>query len=1378
MSATGPNHLVVAPPPIPPPNHLLPHDIVSLPPPSSPPVSTLPGSNPIPSSPPLLADSNPRAARDADRDKASDSEAETIIDDEKNGSHSSKLPSVPHAIKNEDTGHAFIDPDGLDSDIDAPGDIDMEDPPPPPPPPPPPVSLPTKSKTKQPKKEPVDRTLVNGLGSAPTSPYVKPSSNKRDAGGVKKVSSPQSPPKDRARMINKPRKRKHSEEDSDDDGRSASSTPRHHQDPKDRRETRSNTARPSSPKSSNPRDSRDRSHSPRPRTQHRRAASIHSHLSLTNGQGSKRRRIPPPLHSSHRDKKLSDGAHSDSSDLSDSRQSSRPRKSAGTDASALSPAKMPPHKKLRDQIGRTQLARACANGEQDQALLRLKDRPQDIDEADYAGNTPLQIASLAGSVEIVKLLIDHGCDVTCKNKEKDTPLIDAVENTHVEVARLLLFAGANPKQGNAKGEEPLDLLNEDADDYEEMRKLLLDAIKQGTPRRISEDHAGNNATTPKDTNSRSSRGASAHSPRHSPPVSASKSPPPIAFPPRRRNARSEVSRNDLLWMSASVERLRELAGKGDLEGVGRILGMRPQSDTESFIAAARGGHDEVMQLLLAMGDAEPDPAPIKSSTYKTGYNTPMLAAIGRGSEKVIKLLLEQQVFDPTRLDHKGRTYHEVAKERQGFGWEKEYELLKAAYDKHPKSRKSRLASGKNPSSSPDHVRREREKDRDQKRALRHESSLTLGGKIKRNKSPSHRPSEAASGKQSKRSSTDSVASKPEKTSKAAVEQLLPKRLDSSAVSDGEPSALDPPRPKVRRSESDSGKPRRKLVSGKVLKGDQERARRISKSDGEGEEKEETTAKALKSMDRDKNHLKSKSDDSRNRLEVVRNQVASKRTRDSVSPQGSSSHDSDSRRVSDDIKKKRRRIDSDGHDVNSKRTSALSNGSQTKSKDDSTKPTKSGDGAAKVSKAPRKDGPSTSTKPAKSRRSASPDDGHKDISNQTDTLKMPKKREMETPAKPIKEDPEVLKAKQEQARQEQLEKEHQLQIQREQAEELASKIKREEEEERLRQERAAKEEAERQAQLAAERAKKEEAERTARIAREEQEAAAERKRREEEAQRRRVEQEQRRREEAERRRREAEQRERDEQLRRQQEEEQRRIAALPNRLRWQAEKPIHLVRTAEEARSFLPLFTATLAEIDPSLALQSPSLAPERYIANFQAAPVLGEKDLALSQFTAWSKSPFTADHSQRMWAITGANLAGGYAPPGQSNSTRRSETQAKYNDLSPKFWIRVVDFEDMVPRYPHLAQVKLRYIKTCLTHDFSAKAGSDDPATAYPPRPVKPPMQEFFEELDKDAPDLPYQDRKKWNGSLKMRNGAQEERKINGVKPNELTVDSTKGGFG
>src|SRR5438045_9014322 len=103
---------------------------------------------------------------------------------------------------------------------------------------------------------------------------------------------------------------------------------------------------------------------------------------------------------------------------------------------------MPPHKK-KNPFGRTELANACEDGDIIKAKRLLQEKPDDLDVADAAGNTPLQCASLNGHVELVKLLLDAGCNIHCINTKMESPLLDAVENGHFEAVKLLLDAGVN-----------------------------------------------------------------------------------------------------------------------------------------------------------------------------------------------------------------------------------------------------------------------------------------------------------------------------------------------------------------------------------------------------------------------------------------------------------------------------------------------------------------------------------------------------------------------------------------------------------------------------------------------------------------------------------------------------------------------------------------------------------------------------------------------------------------------------------------------------------------------------------------------------------------------------------------------------------------------
>ncbi|KAJ5894125.1 hypothetical protein N7495_005816 [Penicillium taxi] len=413
-----------------------------------------------------------------------------------------------------------------------------------------------------------------------------------------------------------------------------------------------------------------------------------------------KKRVPTPFLTAGFQRQASEDRLSTSSSASGSPLPSLQLRKLGSGIGAsASPAKHLGPKKLRDKSGRTPLARACADRKYDQVIIRHSERPEDLNVPDNAGNTPLQIASLSGEAPIVKFLLDAGCEINSKNIDKDTPLIDAVENGNVEVVKLLLEAGANPRTVNASGDEPYELVPQDLDDdeYREIRKALADAKASSRPNRRSEEQIGPHIRA-------SSRRASAASP--------SRSPPPLgSVVSRRKTGRSEATRNDLLWTQPTSEKLRDFAAKGDEQGVVSILNILQKADDASLIAAAKGGHHDVLSLMYAMGDADADPNPVRGGGHKPGYNTPMLAAIGRGNTAVIKLILNQPGFNPTRRLFENRTYYELSRSRQGENWEEEYAVLKAAYENFSGSDKAK--------NSP---RRARIKDKDEKRKARRESS--------------------------------------------------------------------------------------------------------------------------------------------------------------------------------------------------------------------------------------------------------------------------------------------------------------------------------------------------------------------------------------------------------------------------------------------------------------------------------------------------------------------------------------------------------------------------------------------------------------------------------------------------------------------------------
>jgi hypothetical protein len=460
-------------------------------------------------------------ATDDDAPHDRDSDAETIVLPGKDGISPSKPRKV---IKHEDKSDGEIDdhvppaPKKLSREGKEPGrDSDRHIGP----------TDDSASSLRQ-KKRPLDkqraRDTSTGLSSAPASPpsshhREQSSSHRRrhhanaDSGSDSETSKPRSPKisKEKAKSVDRhlSQKRKAPKTESDDEAESRKvRRPRISEtslDGKSSKETKPSSSKLHHDKHTS---ARQRSMSPHLRAHRRSLSTQLPEKSLGLGLGSKKRRIPAPLQSTD--------YHSDDSSASGSPhpRSSRLKSivTPGTGDSTMSPAKLIPHKKHLDAHGQTLFAKACAKGEYEVAKTRLAERPEDLNFADHAGNTPLQVASLNGHEDVVQLLIGAGCNLECRNDVKDTPLLDAVENGHLGVVKLLLAAGVNPRKANAEGQEPLEKVPDDLDNAEEIRQALREAKqKMGELRRTSEDHL------PQDNQDTSSHGA--NSPRRSPEAS-------------------------------------------------------------------------------------------------------------------------------------------------------------------------------------------------------------------------------------------------------------------------------------------------------------------------------------------------------------------------------------------------------------------------------------------------------------------------------------------------------------------------------------------------------------------------------------------------------------------------------------------------------------------------------------------------------------------------------------------------------------------------------------------------------------------------------------------------------------------------------------------
>lgn len=1063
-----------------------------------------------------------------------------------------------------------------------------------------------------------------------------------------------------------------------------------------------------------------RSESP-PSRSNKRAASIQSNLPQAGL--TKRRRAPATLHVERR-RKASEDTHPESEDDSSIHSHHHLQKLTSTDNEAVSSAKMISHKKNRDRNGRTLLARACQQGSLVEVEKWLKERPQDIDVPDNAGNTPLQIAALDGKPDIVRLLLNAKCDIDCKNIDKDTPLIDAVENGHLEVVEMLLKVGLDPRQTNAFGKEPLDLVKAESDRADEIREALQASKKEkASVRRPSEDFNRQHSAGLRDVEPNAGAGPGGS------PVNSTRSPPPAGAGARRRTARSQPTDDALLWVNATPARLRDAAGKGDLTIVDHILKMRPRVDTESVLAAARGGHDDVLNLMLAIATPapDPDPEPLRSGEYKPAYSTPMLAAIGHGNTTIINLLLAQPGFDPTRRLYKGMTYYELAKERQGADWQEEYDILKEAYDKgkrhggrksndnSPRKVRPRRAdsskSGSEPSSSPHEPRKTRKpntlkeefNDETKHDSAHRDAALTFGEEGRKQKSPS-------------------------RTLDLELEPLgPPKPKANQGKAGGDKDYLTSKR-------ADSLKPKRRLMSGNEVKTEQDIKRRASLA-------AETVLPKRKSGDSVLNNTVRQrrfSDASEPRMEVtlgatssIDGAISKKRHRVSVSPQASKSDISGSA----DIKKnKRQRVDSQGSAIDQDRDRSFRPGAPAMvanmiASPASVSPPVAPQGTApvafmgsnvtspvNVSPADLRPpsailSPVNSTDPALPQRPEEEGLQVHDRAAESNISDQPMVQELER--KVSEDESQALQAEEEKLRQAQMEQERQAQIEKDQAERQA-RIAREEEESRL----------EEQRQSA-------EAERQIRLEREQKEAHLAKLKRDEDMHRRRMEQEQFRKEELERRRRESEEREVMRQRRMQEEEERQYLQSLPNGLRRAAELSPEEARNTKEITKWLPLRTVTTQELNPSC---EPQLAEERWIANIQAAPILAVRDLTLSQCkyhtvfmpirccpdkcadTAWAHIDATPNHRGSLWRQL-RNCMSQAVPSPLLTPTEAfhldEETKPKFFALQSVFWMKLSDFNDMVPRHPHLAGIHLKE-RAIVLHEFPfGKGGSwDRPAFA------------------------------------------------------------------
>ncbi|KAK5165939.1 uncharacterized protein LTR77_008863 [Saxophila tyrrhenica] len=377
--------------------------------------------------------------------------------------------------------------------------------------------------------------------------------------------------------------------------------------------------------------SHNRSPSPNARS-HRRTFSTQSAIDSSTR---KRRSVPTLPGREVKSAKTWDESSTSSDTASRGQQdeSKRPQRGGSTRWSSATPGNRPggrEHKRHVNKYGFTRLAEACEDGNVEVVKQWKEKDPEQLELAEFAGNKPLQIAALNGNDEVVSYLIEQGCQIHCANVDKDTPLIDAAENGHLGVVKLLLDAGVDPLRQNQKGQQALDVVTDDTEDATSIRAALHKAI----------DHWNSSEA-------------------------------------KQRREEEEEQRHragpskELHFMARSYENLLKLVQNNDRNGVREFLAARVPVDNAIIAAAARTGDLYLVNMLLAeMTEKKASQKPEK----------PMLSVLGTSHFDMVKALTELDNFNATWRNRAGKTWADIAEERMGPMWRQEKELLVRLYE--------------------------------------------------------------------------------------------------------------------------------------------------------------------------------------------------------------------------------------------------------------------------------------------------------------------------------------------------------------------------------------------------------------------------------------------------------------------------------------------------------------------------------------------------------------------------------------------------------------------------------------------------------------------------------------------------------------------------
>lgn len=108
----------------------------------------------------------------------------------------------------------------------------------------------------------------------------------------------------------------------------------------------------------------------------------------------------------------------------------------------------------KDGVSLGSIEIACQNGESD-IVRMLVDHGVNVSAKGYVGHSPLRIASRNGHTDLVKYLIGKGAEIDSEGDDLATPLESAAGKGHLDIVKLLIDAGAKVNHQDKDKDTPL-----------------------------------------------------------------------------------------------------------------------------------------------------------------------------------------------------------------------------------------------------------------------------------------------------------------------------------------------------------------------------------------------------------------------------------------------------------------------------------------------------------------------------------------------------------------------------------------------------------------------------------------------------------------------------------------------------------------------------------------------------------------------------------------------------------------------------------------------------------------------------------------------------------------------------------------------------------